>query len=311
VNDPSIAHRLNLAMDEIGRGQVVEAIETLAELLGEAPDVADAHALLALCLVRRKRLHAARLEADSAIALEPDSPLAHVAAGVVNSSRRRYAQAEAHLLEAANLDPDNDWVLRELAHLYVLWQKPARARDTAARALELQPALPENLVLSGELAMRDGRFDEAGAQALQALEQNPEHIDALVLLGHVELQRGDSRAAREHAVWALQLDPDDAGARALLGAVKARESWLLGLWWRFQSWVSAGSSTRAILLLVGLYIAYRSGVILLEGEGADARFVDARQVAWLAFCVYTWVAPALFLRALRKEMAEVRLRPDF
>ena len=311
MSDPSIEHRRALAMDQIGRGQVPEAIDTLAELLGEVPDDADAHALLSLCLVRRKRLHAAKLEAESAIALEPESPLAHVAAGVVSSSRRKYAQAEAHLLEAATLDPSNDWVQRELAHLYVLWQKPARARECAQRALELEPGLPENLVLIGELALDDGDHARAGQLALQTLEENPEHLDAVVLLGRVELHRGDTRDARQHALWALQLDPEDAGARALLSAVKARESLLLGAWWRFQSWVSSGSSSRAVLLLVGLYVLYRAAVILLEGEGADARYVQALQVVWLAFCVYTWVAPALFLRALRKEMSDVRLKPDF
>ena len=298
-------------MEQIGRGQVLEAIDTLAELLGEVPDDADSHALLALCLVRRKRLHAAKLEADSAIALEPESPLAHVAAGVVAASRRRYAQAEIHLLEAASLDPGNDWVQRELAHTYLIWHKPARARECAQRALELQPDQPANVVLVGEMALADGDAARAGQLALQALEDDPEHIDAVVLLGRVELQRGETREARQHAIWALQLDPDDTGARALLCAIKARESLLLGLWWRFQAWVSAGSSSRAILLLVGLYVAYRAAVILLEGEGADARYVQALQVVWLAFCVYTWVAPAMFDRALRKEMSEVRLRPNF
>jgi Flp pilus assembly protein TadD len=311
VNDELAEHRRSLAIDQLGRGQVLDAIETLAELLGDEPDDADAHALLAMALVRRKRLHAARLEADSAIALEPESPLAHVASGVVDSSRRHYPSAERHLLEAASLDPGSDWIQRELSRLYQLWQKPARARECAARALELDPDMAENIVLSAELAFADGDFGRAGEMATQALEENPEHIDALVLLGRVELQRGDPRRAREHAIWALQLDPDDSGARALLCAIKARESWLIGLWWRFQSWVSAGSNTRAMLLLVGLFVAYRSSVILLEGGGVDERYVQAIRLAWIAFCIYTWVAPAMFVRALRKEMEQVKLRADF
>jgi tetratricopeptide (TPR) repeat protein len=311
VSDLSNGCRRRHAVDQIWRGQVAGAIDTLAELLGDAPEDAEAHALLSLCLVRRKRLHAAKMEADSAIALDPDSPVAHVAAGVVALSRRKFASSESHFLAAATLDPASDWVQRELSHLYRLWQKPAQARECAERALALDPGQLENIVLSGEIALSDGEIDRACELAAQALEENPEHVDALVLLGSVDLRRGDARSAREHAVWALQLNPDDVGARALLCAVKARESWMLGLWWRFQSWVSAGSSTRAVLLLVGMYVAYRAAVILLEGEGTDGRYVQAIQVTWIAFCVYTWVAPALFERALRKEMQEVRLNPDF
>jgi Flp pilus assembly protein TadD len=311
VNNFQAEHRRRLAMDQIERGQVLDAIETLAELLGDSPDDADAHALLSLCLVRRKRLHAARLEADTAIALEPDSPLAHIAAGVVASSRRDYARAESHLLMAAELEPTSDWVQRELARLYLRWHKSVNARGCAERALEIGPGTPENLVLCGELALSHGEPDRAGELALHALEENPEHVEALVLLGHVELKRGDVRAAREHAVWALQLDPDDLGARGLLSSIKARQSLLLGLWWRFQSWVSAGSNARAILLLVGLYVAYRSGLILLEGQGTDPRYVNALSFLWLGFCVYTWVAPSMFNRALRKEMEEVRLKANF
>ena len=71
------ARLFNHAVAQLGRGQVDAAIETLARLLGQSPDDADAHALRALCLLRRKRLHAARLEAGTALSLEPDSVFAH------------------------------------------------------------------------------------------------------------------------------------------------------------------------------------------------------------------------------------------
>jgi tetratricopeptide (TPR) repeat protein len=266
---------------------------------------------LSLCLVRRKRLYAARLEAESAVALDPELPLAHVAAAAVSTARRRLQDSEHHLLHAASLDPTSAWVQRELAQLYRLWRKPAKARQHAQRALEFDPGDNESVVLMGNVSLDGGEFEQAAARAREALTDNPEHVDALVLLGRSELALGNATGARGHAIWALQLNPEDSGARALLCAVKARSNWFLGLWWRFQTWVSAGSHTRAILLLVGLYAAYRCAVILLEGQHADQRIVQAIQLVWLAFCLYTWVAPAMFSRALRKEMQEVSLRETF
>ena len=32
---------------------------------------------------------------------------------------------------------------------------------------------------------------------------------------------------------------------------------------------------------------------------------------WLAFCIYTWVAPTLFRKMLAKELASVELRRDY
>ena len=34
-------------------------------------------------------------------------------------------------------------------------------------------------------------------------------------------------------------------------------------------------------------------------------------VCWLGVVAYTWVAPSLFERMLKKELASVQLKPDF
>ncbi|XXY46877.1 hypothetical protein WME91_43440 [Sorangium sp. So ce269] len=68
-----------------------------------------------------------------------------------------------------------------------------------------------------------------------ALKAEPEHADALILIGDVLLRRGDASGAREHAVWAIRTDVRDPDALRLLAAIKARESLLLGLWFRVSS----------------------------------------------------------------------------
>ena len=99
-------------------------------------------------------------------------------------------------------------------------------------------------------------------------------------------------------------------ALTLLSAVKARRNPLLGAWFRFSAFIGSGGGRRTILLLVGLYL----GVLLLSLVLADSGFPTLSQgvsYAWLAFCVYTWVAPTIFQRMLRKELEQVKLRPDF
>jgi len=302
--------RIQHAHDQMQRGQVLGAIETLAELLGEDPENADAHAMLALALVKRKRLHAARLESSRALELDPDHFFSHVVAGTVASADRRFADAENHLKAAQSLSPENDYVEAELARLYLFWGRVTDAARHGQRALELDPDDADHITLVGEIHLARGQVDLAFQLAQQALEQDPEHVDALVLIGRCELASGRVAPAKEHAVWALQLDPEDPGALALLCAIKARTSLLLGLWWRFQAFVTSGGSTRGVLLLVGMYLVYRTGAILLEARG-QAELAAPLSYVWLAFCVYTWVAPTLFAKSLAKEMEQVKLRDDF
>jgi Flp pilus assembly protein TadD len=298
------------AQHQLARGQVEAAIETLATLLGGEPDHADAHGLLAICLVRRRRLHAARLEAERSVALDPEGLLPHLAAAAAASADRRFKVAEEHLNTARSIDPESVDVEIQLAHLYSYWGRNKDAAVHAARAVALAPDDPDALATDGEIALQRGDTAEAAARSRRALETDPEHVDALVLLGRCDLAAGNTSAAREHALWALQLDPMNAGALTLICAVKARESLWLGLWWRFQSFVSSGSGTRAILLLLGMFMIYRVAAILSADAGRQD-IANALQVVWLAFAAYTWVAPEWFRRTLRREMDDVRLRPDF
>ncbi|MBW8852587.1 MAG: tetratricopeptide repeat protein [Xanthomonadales bacterium] len=301
---------LDHALRLIHGGHDDQAIDVLTRLLGEAPDDADAHAALALCLVSRHRLHAAKLEAAQALALEPDAVLGHLAMASVSIARREFPAAEAHIDAARALAPEEPQSYRLAASLYRNWGRDARALEEIAKAHALAPDDPATLAQYGLLLFQDGRRDEARRFAERALERDPEHVEALTLLGHCDLAAGRVEDARAHAVWALQNEPGDVGALTLLSAIKARRSWLLGLWWRFQTWVTAGTNRRAIALLVGLYLVYRIADVALREQGLEdgAAWLS---FAWLGFCVYTWFAPSIFLRSLRREFETVRLRPDY
>lgn len=230
--------------------------------------------------------------------------------GSVLLARREFVAAERHLLFAVELEPMDDSPHAQLARLYLAWGKEATAMEHAKQACELSPDTAGNWALVGLIEFSRGDRSAARLHGVQALELDPEHVDALVLVGHCDLSAGEAESAREHAVWALQSDPTDRGALTLLGAIKARRSPALGLWWRFQNFISAGSSRRSLLLLVGMYLTYRVVTIALADNGLQ-HLVMPLSIAWLAFCVYTWFAPSLFWKSVRREMETVVLRPDY
>lgn len=304
------SHLLDHALRLMRGGHHDQAIDVLTRVLGEAPDHSDAHAILALCLVSRKRLYAARLEAAQALSLDPDSHFAHIAMASVQIAHREFKQAEAHLDAARALAPGNADNHRIAAALHQAWGRPDRALSEIVRANQLEPDDAGIWSDYGWIEYARGERTQARAHAEQALEIDPEHIDALTLLGHCDLAAGRIEDARAHALWALQNAPGDEGALTLLAAVKARQSWVLGLWWRFQTWISAGSSRRAIALLVGMYLLYRTADIALADYGLK-QWSPVLSFAWLGFCVYTWFAPSIFMRSIRRELQTVKLRPDY
>ncbi|MGN6151452.1 MAG: tetratricopeptide repeat protein [Lysobacteraceae bacterium] len=309
-DDLRLARLLDHGLRLMRNGHLDQAIDVLTRLLGEAPEHAEAHAALALCLVARHRLHAAKLEAAQAVTLDPDAPLAHLAMASVSIAHREFPAAEAHIEAARALVPEHPEAYRLAAALYRAWGRFDRAREEIAKAHALDPDDPDTLARYGWIEFHDGHRGEARAFAERALGRDPEHVDALTLLGHCDLAEGRIEDARAHAVWALQNEPGDEGALTLLAAIKARQSWALGLWWRLQTWLTAGTQRRTIALLVGVFLVYRACDVTLRVEGRP----DAAALlsyAWLAFCVYTWFAPSIFRRSLKREMETVRLRPDY
>jgi hypothetical protein len=59
-----------------------------------------------------------------------------------------------------------------------------------------------------------------------------------------------------------------------------------------------------------MYLAYRLGELAATDLGQTGISV-ALSTVWLAFVAYSWVAPAIFQRMIRRELASVQLRPDF
>lgn len=305
-----VTYLVEQAQQQMGRGQIDMAIATLTEALGLDPNVARAHALLAVCLRDRNRLTAAALEAGAALAGAPQDPFSHYAAGAVHEARREWRQAERHYQTAIELAPEADWTRRGLGRLYLVWGRLRDAKPWLDAACEADPEDAANLATLAHWHLESGDAARAEAIAREALRVDPHESEALVVLGYAVLRQGRVDEALEHAAWAVQNDPSDRATLSLLVAVKMRKNPLTGLWFRFATFIGSGSGTRMVLLLVGMYLAVRVASMAL-GDFGQPGAANAVNFIWLGFCVYTWFAPMLFQRALRKELEQVRLRPDY
>jgi tetratricopeptide (TPR) repeat protein len=305
-----IEQLMDRARSQIGHGNLAGAIESLRRALTLDPDYSGAHALLALCLHDERRLHAAEHEARLALSLDADSSLAHYAVAMVALARRDFALAEEHLRHAIALQPEHTHSHLALARLYLMWHRPQDALPLLEKARELAPDDPDTWAALADYHRAQRDFERAAQLATEGLKLNPENVDALLVMGEVLLQRGDTAGAREHALLVLRQNANHEGAIQLLTAVKARESVLLGLWWRFNAFFGAGSITRRVVILIGIYLAYRVGV-LVAGDFGREGLQAILMLTWIGFCIYTWVGPAVFQKQIRRELEPARLSSKY
>ncbi len=298
------------ALGQLAHGDARGAVESLREALSHEPDDPSLHAVLAVALLACKRRHAARVEAETAVALAPELAVAHRALGYARLAFRDLRGAGEAFAQSAALAPDDAEAHLALGRLHAAARREGPARAAFQRALALAPWDPDPVVALGELELQAGRVGAARERALAALAESPDHEDALELMGWVLLAEGRTAEAREHALWILRQNATRAGAIHLLCAAQARRSPLLGLWWRWNAFMATLADGRSILILVGLYVAQRLATLALLDAGMPSVAASVSW-AWIAFAAYTWLGPALFIRALRRELAAVRLRPGF
>ncbi len=305
-----IGRALELAWHRIQNGQIDGAMDVLRQLLGNEPDLPEAHAYLALCLLNKKRLHAAEQEARMALALEPGLELTHYVLAHVGIAQRQFKMAREHIDQLLDMDPNHAPYYLLQADLAELTRNRKAVLPLLHKALELDPESSRVLAELSRYHAGKGELDMAERFARESLQHEPENVDGLVAMGHVLLQRGQIEAARDHAVWAIRHDPTNDMALRLMAGIKARQSPFLGLWWRYNVWMNKIGSTRSILVLLLAYVLYR---ILTMGFG-DLGQQDAARIvhfAWLGFVVYTFMGPTLFEKSLKKELSDVTLSRDF
>jgi tetratricopeptide (TPR) repeat protein len=310
VEERQVERLLALADQQRRLGNWDGAIDALRSVLSIDPHHAIAHAGLAFALLGARRLPGAEIEAELALSCDGDEPYCHLAMAAVLRAARKVDRAWHHCEIALAARPTDVDAHVIAAGIRELQGDVAAARELLQRALELEADDADTLAAFARLELGEGNVEEAARYCDEALVAEPGHLEAHVISGFVALRRGQLADAENHARFALREDPTDRGAIRLWTALKARRSWTLGLWWRFNAWVATRSERGMLLRLLGSFVIAR--LLIIAAIGADMELLATwLQWAWLGFCVYTWTAPVAFRRMLERDLEDVALRPDY
>lgn len=197
------------------------------------PQSVLAHAFLALALSTQGRHDEAMEAAAEAVRLEPRFWFAHHTAGQVHLAAGRHAEALRAAETTLEADPESVSAWSLLTRVHVSAERWDRAAEAARGGLAVDP---QNAGLTAHLALALtwlGDPESAVATAGRAVGLDPESPGAHWARGRAALAAGDPRTAAEAFREVLRLAPDFGHARDLLTtALKERNllyRWLTGL----------------------------------------------------------------------------------
>lgn len=291
-------------------GRYAAAIDALKIALGENPDDADAHALLAATLVSQHRLGAALHEVKLALAIDPMNVMSFWVKARVLIYQNKKTQAEQACEDALRLSPDHLPTLLLLADIYILYGERSKALALLQKASALHPDDEQVLVALAAYYQRARQFNEAETWARAALNVNAENASANIIMGRIRLAENAVAEAEYHAKFVIMHEPESRAALGLLADVKARNNAFIGLWWRINQRMASMNRLHSSMLLVGFFLFFSILAQALKDLGLPA-LGRAVSYGWLALVVYTWLALPVYYRVLKKELEQFRFRADF
>ncbi len=216
--DASPSITFETAKELAGKGRLDQAMEQLDLLAKQNPEPAGVERLRAIIFYQRERFPEA-IEAFSKAAAQDPNDRESVEMQGVSLFRMGRIQEAIPLLEkarvgveGANVDPNY-----VLALCYADVQRYDDARHAFAAQYGFAPDSAEAYLLAGRLFLRRELRDQAGVNAAKALQINPALPLAHELLGEVALAKADTEAAINEFEAERKLNPLNADLYDRLG----------------------------------------------------------------------------------------------
>jgi tetratricopeptide (TPR) repeat protein len=180
----------------------------------------DTLALLAMAQANFKDPQAITT-AEDAVKAAPNSALAHDALGAALSAAGKYAEADAELAKAIELDPKLDSAYLHRAKLLLATGKPAEAEAAARKATEVAPQQGSGFaVLAEAMLAKDPKNPQVANAAINEAQQaaflSPHSAYVQYTVGRIFDAMGNSAQAAAAYKRTLDLDPSHTPARVAI-----------------------------------------------------------------------------------------------
>lgn len=210
------------------------------QVLRDAPQDADAMAVLAALAADQRQVDGGMQWAQGALAADPLCIPAHFARGRLLEGAERYAEAEASYRRVTELDPAYAKAHTNLGCMLHIQGRMTQAVACYRQALALEPDQPEALRNYALIAGGSEQIDEALHGFERHVAAHPRDAAAHCQLGHLYMHQARYDEALASYERALALQPEVAEfhyarAQALLLLGRYEEGWQEYDWrWRIE-----------------------------------------------------------------------------
>jgi serine/threonine-protein kinase len=213
---------LGMALMGEQSAQLPDAVRYLTAAVALRPDSAVAHYNLGFALQEQGKPDEAAAEYREAIRLKPDYPEAHTNLGNVLRDQAKLHEAVAEYREAFRINKDFPEAYKahnSLGNALHDQGKPDEAAAEYREAFRLKPDFPEAHANLGNVLREQGRLDEAIAEHREASRLKQDFPEEHYNLGIALQEQGKLTEAVAELHRAIELEPKYALAHTELGSV--------------------------------------------------------------------------------------------
>jgi tetratricopeptide (TPR) repeat protein len=196
--DPHFAPAIVLLAElKIRKGNPAAAVDLLAPLTKERPQIAQAQYLLATAyLLQQKRDDAVAIYRQMA-ELFPKDPQPHLLAGSILLGQGKQQEARSALEKAVEISPDYLPATEKLVDMDIAAKQYAPALDRVQKLIDKDPKLAQPWALRGKIYLVQRDFTHAEADLLKAIDLDPNLAPGYLLLAQLYVATNKQEQAIE------------------------------------------------------------------------------------------------------------------
>jgi tetratricopeptide (TPR) repeat protein len=178
-----------------------DARSTYAKLFGEPPESAAAYLLFATILRHMELSEPAAIQAQKALDISPNLPLAHFMLGEIALEKSAFDQAARQFEAERRINPDYALAYEHLGDAYMHLEKLPEAQMALTKAITLDPNLTSAFVKTGMVLLRRQDVQTAIMYLVHAEKLAPNDFETHSFLVQAYHRIGqDDDAKRENAI---------------------------------------------------------------------------------------------------------------
>ena len=264
----------------------------LGETLAQTPDDPDLLSLAAIIELQADDLLAAQEALTILLRSHPQHELGRRLLFTLRVEQKRYAEAEVCILEFLSEFPEDADAFSEYSWLMLLTMQVEKAEQLAQEALRLDVEHQHALFVLACVSTVRGEKEEALRSVEQMLKEDPENIQTLYTLILVLAEQSRFCEAAQRSKELVRFDPGQETFIELAVEMHTGAHPLMSPLNILQRFGWAASAVIWVVGAMGLRLAskYFSNSIVL-----------ALSLLLLLYIVYSWCAPTLVRRYLRRR----------